>query len=143
MRTGIDGAAQILEAAGAQRIFSSHSRWVAYEPGRSGDREQFMRDADAVRLGRRPLHLRLVPHHGLGAHGRLAADLGLQPARRDVGGARPLRLRRLGVPDRVGREPDDLDRVDRAHERVAHVSSLRFDTSPAHSQCEIGALGMT
>ena len=47
VRTGVDGAAQILEAAGAQQIFSSHSRWVAYEPGRQGSREQFMRDADA------------------------------------------------------------------------------------------------
>jgi long-chain-alcohol oxidase len=38
LRTGIDGAAKILEAAGAQRIFSSHSRWVAYEPGIHGSR---------------------------------------------------------------------------------------------------------
>ena len=34
LRTGIDGAAQLLEAAGAQRIFSSHAKWVGYEPGR-------------------------------------------------------------------------------------------------------------
>jgi long-chain-alcohol oxidase len=47
MRIGIDGAAQILEAAEARQIFSSHSRWVYYEPGRRGSREQFMRDADA------------------------------------------------------------------------------------------------
>jgi choline dehydrogenase-like flavoprotein len=47
MRIGIDGAAQILEAAEARQIFSSHSRWVSYEPGRRGNREQFMRDADA------------------------------------------------------------------------------------------------
>jgi choline dehydrogenase-like flavoprotein len=51
MRTGIDGGAQILEAAGARRIFSSHSRWVAYEPGRSGDRARFMREADATGYG--------------------------------------------------------------------------------------------
>jgi choline dehydrogenase-like flavoprotein len=47
MRRGTEGAAQILEAAGAQHIFSSHSRLVSYEPGRSGSREQFIRDADA------------------------------------------------------------------------------------------------
>jgi long-chain-alcohol oxidase len=47
MRKGADGAAQILEAAGAQHIFSSHSRLVSYEPGHSGGRQQFMRDADA------------------------------------------------------------------------------------------------
>ncbi len=48
MRTGIDGAAQILEAAGAQRIYSSHTKWVGYEPGASGSREQFLADADAA-----------------------------------------------------------------------------------------------
>ena len=47
VRKGTDGAAQILEAAGAQRIFSSHSRFVSYEPGRDGGRERFLRDADA------------------------------------------------------------------------------------------------
>jgi choline dehydrogenase-like flavoprotein len=51
VRAGIDGAAQILEAAGAERIYSSHARWVAYEPGRRGGREQFMRDADAAGYG--------------------------------------------------------------------------------------------
>jgi long-chain-alcohol oxidase len=51
MRRGTDGAAQILEAAGAQRIFSSHSRLVSYEPGRRGDCAQFMRDADACGWG--------------------------------------------------------------------------------------------
>jgi choline dehydrogenase-like flavoprotein len=51
LRTGVDGAARILEAAGARRIFSSHSRWVGYEPGRRGDREGFMREADATGYG--------------------------------------------------------------------------------------------
>jgi choline dehydrogenase-like flavoprotein len=46
LRTGIDGAAQILETAGARRIFSSQSRWVSYDPGASGSRERFMADAD-------------------------------------------------------------------------------------------------
>ncbi len=50
LRTGIDGAAQIHEAAGAQRIFSSHNEWVAYEPG-SGSRDQFMAAADAAGYG--------------------------------------------------------------------------------------------
>lgn len=51
LRTGIDGAAQILEAAGAQRIYSPQTKWVAYEPGRSGSRAQFMADADAAGYG--------------------------------------------------------------------------------------------
>jgi len=50
LRAGIDGAAQIHEAAGARRIFSSHSKWVAYEPG-TGSRERFMADADAAGYG--------------------------------------------------------------------------------------------
>ena len=50
-RVGVDGAAQILEAAGARRIFSAHSNWVAYEPGVKGDRRQFMADADACGWG--------------------------------------------------------------------------------------------
>jgi choline dehydrogenase-like flavoprotein len=51
LRTGIDGAAQILEAAGARRIFSSQTKWVAYEPGSSASRAQFMSDADAAGYG--------------------------------------------------------------------------------------------
>ncbi len=51
LRTGFDGAAELLEAAGARRIFSSHAKWVGYEPGRSGSRAQFMADADAAGYG--------------------------------------------------------------------------------------------
>ena len=50
VRRGLDGAAQILEAAGARRIVSAHSRYVTYEPGRDS-RERFMRDADACGYG--------------------------------------------------------------------------------------------
>jgi choline dehydrogenase-like flavoprotein len=46
LRSGLDGAAQILEAAGARRVFSSHSAWVSYDPGSDGDRNRFMREAD-------------------------------------------------------------------------------------------------
>jgi choline dehydrogenase-like flavoprotein len=51
VRTGVDGAARILEAAGAKKIFSSHARWVGYEPGRGGSREQFNAAADAAGYG--------------------------------------------------------------------------------------------
>ncbi len=51
LRTGLDGAAQILEAAGAQRIFSAHSRGVSYAPGAAGARERFMAEADAAGYG--------------------------------------------------------------------------------------------
>src|SRR5436309_14736731 len=51
LRTGLDGAAQILEAAGARRIFSSQSKWVSYDPNGSGSRAGFMDDADAAGYG--------------------------------------------------------------------------------------------
>jgi long-chain-alcohol oxidase len=51
LRTGIDGAAQMLEAAGARRIFSSHTKWVSYDPDRTGSHAQFMSDADAAGYG--------------------------------------------------------------------------------------------
>jgi long-chain-alcohol oxidase len=51
LRTGMEGAAELLEAVGARRIFSSHAKWVAYEPGRRGSRQQFMSDADAAGYG--------------------------------------------------------------------------------------------
>jgi long-chain-alcohol oxidase len=50
LRTGIDGAAQLLEAAGARRVFSSHAKWVGYDPA-TGSRSQFMADADAAGYG--------------------------------------------------------------------------------------------
>jgi choline dehydrogenase-like flavoprotein len=51
LRTGIDGAAQVHEAAGAHRIYSSHAKWVSYDPGQKGSREQFMSAADAAGYG--------------------------------------------------------------------------------------------
>jgi long-chain-alcohol oxidase len=51
LRMGLEGAAQLLEAVGARRIFSSHAKWVAYEPSRSGSRAQFVADADAAGYG--------------------------------------------------------------------------------------------
>ncbi len=57
LRTGIDGAAQILEAAGARRIFSSQAKLVAYQPRNGRGRAQFMADADAAGYGAGQLHL--------------------------------------------------------------------------------------
>jgi len=42
VQTGIDGAAQILEQAGARRITSSHTKLIEYTPGASGSRQQFV-----------------------------------------------------------------------------------------------------
>ncbi|HEX2161892.1 MAG TPA: GMC oxidoreductase [Thermoleophilaceae bacterium] len=65
LRSGLDGAAAILEAAGARRIFSSHSDWVSYDPGGHGDRRRFMRDAD--RCGWGPGQISLASFHIMGS----------------------------------------------------------------------------
>ncbi|WP_454197881.1 FAD-dependent oxidoreductase [Nocardia sp. Marseille-Q1738] len=41
MHTGIEGAASILEAAGARRIFSGHQAGISYEPGKRGSHADF------------------------------------------------------------------------------------------------------
>ena len=79
LRTGVDGAAQILEAAGAQRIFSPHAKWVSYAPGAatraggvgagaasvSSARERFMAEADAAGYG--PGQITLGSFHIMGS----------------------------------------------------------------------------
>jgi choline dehydrogenase-like flavoprotein len=51
MRRGLDGAAQILEAGGARRVYSSHAGWVSYEPGSGGGRESLLEAADRYGWG--------------------------------------------------------------------------------------------
>jgi long-chain-alcohol oxidase len=72
LRDGIDGAAQLLEAAGAQRIYSSHAGWVGYEPSRNGDRARFIADADARGFGAGRIQL-------LGFHLQSSARMGGSP----------------------------------------------------------------
>ena len=79
LRTGIDGAAQILEAAGARRIFSSHT--VGSPTSRGRDARAVHARRGRLRLRGRAVRARLLPHHGLGPHGRLAGDLGVRPDR--------------------------------------------------------------
>jgi choline dehydrogenase-like flavoprotein len=64
LRAGTEAAARVLEAAGAIRIVSSHAREVSYAPGRSGDVESFMRDADACGWG--PGRVALYSFHQMG-----------------------------------------------------------------------------
>jgi choline dehydrogenase-like flavoprotein len=65
LRQGVRGAARITEAMGARRIYSSHSNWVAYEPGRDGDVERFVADADACGWG--PGQAQTVSFHIMGS----------------------------------------------------------------------------
>ena len=73
MRRGLRGAARATEAMGARRIYSSHSRWVGYEPGRDGDVERFVRDADACGWG--PGQAQMISFHIMGS-----ARMGGSPA---------------------------------------------------------------
>lgn len=51
LHTGIEGAARILEAAGATRIFSGHQAGVSYEPGVRGSLGEFSAAAEAAGYG--------------------------------------------------------------------------------------------
>lgn len=65
VRVGVEGAARILEAAGARRIVLGHARLVDYEPGRRGSLEEFVRAADSAGFG--PGRLSLYSFHQLGS----------------------------------------------------------------------------
>ncbi len=118
MRRGLDGAAQILEAGGARKIFSSHAGWVSYEPGRNGGRVLAARGGRSLRLGAGAGDARVVPPDGHGPDGLVALGLRVLVGWRDVGHEGPLRRRRRRDPDRAGREPDGHDRGGGAQDRA-------------------------
>ena len=117
LRTGIDGAAQMLEAAGARRVFSSHAKWVGYDTS-TGSRAQFMADADAAGYGAGQCIAELVPHHGVGSDGRVVRHLRMRSDRTDLGGPGVVRARRLELSERLGGQSADLDPGDRTHGRA-------------------------
>lgn len=57
LQCGFRGAAEILEAAGARRIYSPHAKLCSYEPGRAGSIETFVRDMDEAGWGNAQLAL--------------------------------------------------------------------------------------
>jgi long-chain-alcohol oxidase len=63
MRRGLDGIAQILEAGGARRMYTSHAGWVSYDPG-NGGREQMLKAADDYGWG--PAQVTLGSFHLMG-----------------------------------------------------------------------------
>ncbi len=65
LRRGVEAAAELLEAVGAERIFSSHARYVGYDPGRAGDRTRFMGELDAAGWGQG--QVQLIGFHLLGS----------------------------------------------------------------------------
>jgi long-chain-alcohol oxidase len=63
MRKGLDGMAQVLEAGGARRIYTSHAGWVSYDPG-NGGRETMLKAADDYGWG--PAQVTLGSFHLMG-----------------------------------------------------------------------------
>jgi long-chain-alcohol oxidase len=51
IQRGFRGAAEILENAGARRIYSPHAKLCSYEPGKNGSIETFVKDMDAAGWG--------------------------------------------------------------------------------------------
>ena len=63
LATGIDGAGRVMAAAGAREIFTANARTQRWDDGFP---------AGAFRFGPGRGVALLLPHHGLGPHGRLA-----------------------------------------------------------------------
>ena len=57
MQRGFRGAAEILQSAGAKRIYSPHAKLCSYEPGKKGSIETFVKDMDAAGWGNAQLAL--------------------------------------------------------------------------------------
>jgi long-chain-alcohol oxidase len=57
MQRGFRGAAEILESAGAKRIYSPHAKLCSYEPGKKGSIETFVKVMDAAGWGNAQLAL--------------------------------------------------------------------------------------
>lgn len=73
LRAGIEGAARILEAAGAQHVWSGQTRYPHYRPGTAGTIESFMTHVDAA--GFAPGQVALGSFHIMGS-----ARMGGSPA---------------------------------------------------------------
>lgn len=65
LHRGIAGAAEILEAAGADAVFSGHQSGASYEPGKRGSHEQFV--AECLRSGYAPGQCAMAALHIMGS----------------------------------------------------------------------------
>jgi long-chain-alcohol oxidase len=80
MRRALRGAGRVVEAMGARRIYSSHSKWVAYEPGTRGDLDAFVRDADGCGWGAGQAQMASFHIMGSARMGRSPTDSVCDPA---------------------------------------------------------------
>jgi long-chain-alcohol oxidase len=79
MRTGVEGMARILEAAGARRIVLGHAQLVDYEPGTRGTLDDYMGAADAAGYGAARLSLFSFHQMGSARMGGSADDSACDP----------------------------------------------------------------
>ncbi|PXX56314.1 gluconate 2-dehydrogenase subunit 3-like protein [Nocardia tenerifensis] len=108
LHTGIEGAASILEGGGRTPHLLRASSRRGLRTGPPGFARRLRRRLPQRGLRARPLRDGRPAHHGLGPHGRLTPALRHQPRWRHVGSRQYRRRRRLLLPHRLGRQPDDL-----------------------------------
>ncbi len=79
VRIGVEGAARILEAAGARRIVLGHAQLVEYEPGTRGSLAAFMSAVDAAGFGAGRLSVFSFHQMGSARMGGSAGDSACDP----------------------------------------------------------------
>lgn len=78
LRQGIEASARVMEAGGAQEIFTSQSPYVAYHPGQRGGIDAFMAEVD--RAGYGPGQMGYLSAHQMGS-----CRMGIDPASSAIG----------------------------------------------------------
>jgi len=146
LRQGFIGAARILEASGAELIFSPHAKWCAYEPGRRGSLVSLIQDMDSA--GWDAAQLALFSFHIMGTArmGGSPRTSATNPEGETWEVRKPLCNGRVRLPQRVGRKPYDFHRGDSAPQRlglsVAIASSIELVILPANRPAEWGLLDL-
>ena len=139
MAAGLAGAARIAFAAGAASVATLHAdpvRLTAAEATPAG-LDAFADDAGAARRGARAGRVVLGAPDGHGAHGRDRRRRRDRPRRAGLRGRRAAGRRRVGVSERVRREPDADDhgarapRDERAHRTACSDAVERFASAVA------------
>lgn len=61
----VEAATQVLEAMNVEEIIAPTVQWLSYRPGGAGNREEFLRQVDAI--GYRPNYFGLITYHQMGS----------------------------------------------------------------------------
>ena len=118
MRAGIAGGARVGGGDGGEAHLLIARRVGGLPPGPERRPGELHARRRLVRLGAGPDATGVLPHHGERPNGEVGLGRGLRPDRTDLRRPRPLRVRRLGLPDGDRRQPDGHDRGAGTHERA-------------------------